>query len=182
MFYITFCKGAAMYSGECDRAGRVSRSIVGSSADLLQVLYFVSLYFTMVMQYTPSDAGSSCLLHARNSRWYILSSRLLIGSCTTEHRQLTGPSRRLPPMLMCNVYPRRRFSLILLGSIVEAVGVGILAWALFAEHTPTIFGMMALTGAGTGQVQARVRGPLAPFYNRNARWGYCFHLASVLCT
>ena len=38
----------------------------------------------------------------------------------------------------------------MLGSIVEAVGVGILAWALWRGHLPAILGMMALTGAGTG--------------------------------
>lgn len=53
-------------------------------------------------------------------------------------------------MFMCNVYPRKTFVPLALGSIVEAVGVGILAYALWTEHTSTVFGMMALTGAGTG--------------------------------
>lgn len=38
----------------------------------------------------------------------------------------------------------------MLGSVVEASGLGILAWALWSGHLPAIFGMMALTGAGTG--------------------------------
>ncbi|KAI0602266.1 MFS general substrate transporter [Biscogniauxia sp. FL1348] len=32
----------------------------------------------------------------------------------------------------------------------EAVGLGLMAWALYLEHTPTIFGMIALTGVGVG--------------------------------
>ncbi|KAH8907081.1 MFS general substrate transporter [Coniochaeta sp. PMI_546] len=105
MFYITFCTGAAMYS----------------------VLYFVSLYFTMVKQYTASDAGVQLLYYTPG---------LGVGVYLS--------------MFMCNVYPKKTFFPVLLGSVLEAVGVGVLAWALYTEHTPTIFGMMALTGAGTG--------------------------------
>ena len=53
-------------------------------------------------------------------------------------------------MFMCNIYPRKTFVPILLGSVIEAIGIGVIAWALYSEHTPTIYGMMALTGAGTG--------------------------------
>jgi hypothetical protein len=38
----------------------------------------------------------------------------------------------------------------MLGSIIEAVGIGVLTWAIWADHLPAIFGMMALAGAGTG--------------------------------
>ncbi|KIH91481.1 tetracycline efflux protein [Sporothrix brasiliensis 5110] len=53
-------------------------------------------------------------------------------------------------MYFLNGWPRNTFVPLMLGSIVEAVGVGILAWALWNGHLPAIFGMMALTGAGTG--------------------------------
>lgn len=53
-------------------------------------------------------------------------------------------------MFLCNRYPRNTFVPTMFGSIVEAVGVGMLAWALYHEDTPTIYGMMALTGVGTG--------------------------------
>lgn len=53
-------------------------------------------------------------------------------------------------MFMCNYFPKQTFTPLMLGSVTEAVGVGVLAWALWTEHTPTIFGMMALTGGGTG--------------------------------
>ncbi|KAL1894514.1 hypothetical protein Sste5346_005749 [Sporothrix stenoceras] len=53
-------------------------------------------------------------------------------------------------MYFLNGWPRNTFVPLMLGSIVEAVGVGVLAWALYSGHLPAIFGMMALTGAGTG--------------------------------
>ncbi len=53
-------------------------------------------------------------------------------------------------MYFCNAWPNKTFVPLMLGSIVEAVGVGLLGWALYKEKTPTIFGLMAVTGAGTG--------------------------------
>lgn len=53
-------------------------------------------------------------------------------------------------MFFCNRWPRHTFIPLFLGSIIEAVGVGMLAWALYFEHSPTIYGMIGLTGAGTG--------------------------------
>ncbi|KAI1639395.1 major facilitator superfamily domain-containing protein [Biscogniauxia mediterranea] len=60
-------------------------------------------------------------------------------------------------MAMYSHYPPNEAGIQLLlytpglgGSIVEAVGVGLMAWALYLEHTPTIFGVIALTGVGTG--------------------------------
>lgn len=92
-----------------------------------QVLYFVSLYFTIVKQYTAGHSGVQLLYYVPG---------LGVGAYSA--------------MFMCNVYPKKTFYPILFGSITEAVGVGVLAWALYAGHLPTIFGMMALTGAGTG--------------------------------
>ncbi|CAK7227656.1 hypothetical protein SBRCBS47491_006642 [Sporothrix bragantina] len=53
-------------------------------------------------------------------------------------------------MYFLNAWPRNTFVPLMLGSAVEAMGVGILAWALWSGHLPSIFGMMAMTGAGTG--------------------------------
>ena len=39
---------------------------------------------------------------------------------------------------------------IFIGTFVEAVGIGLLAWAMHTEKSPTVFGMMALVGVGTG--------------------------------
>lgn len=39
---------------------------------------------------------------------------------------------------------------IFLGTLVEFVAIGMLAWAMYTERTATIYGMMALVGVGTG--------------------------------
>lgn len=81
----------------------------------------------MVKQYTPSDAGVQLLFYTPG-----------IGAGA------------LLSVVLCNVYPKKTFYPVLLGSVIEAVGVGVMAWALYSQHTASIFGMMALTGAGTG--------------------------------
>jgi len=53
-------------------------------------------------------------------------------------------------MFMCNIYPRQTFHPLFLGSIIEATGISVLAYALHIGHIPTIYGMMGLTGCGTG--------------------------------
>ena len=50
----------------------------------------------------------------------------------------------------CNKWPRMTFPPIILGTLIELAGLSTLAWALSNEHTPTIFGMMALAGTGMG--------------------------------
>ena len=42
------------------------------------------------------------------------------------------------------------FPPLFLGTLIEMVGVGVLAWALYMERTATVFGMMALVGCGMG--------------------------------
>jgi len=53
-------------------------------------------------------------------------------------------------MYFCNAWPRKTWFPLMIGSVIEAVGIGVLCYALWSDHLPTIFGMMALTGAGTG--------------------------------
>ena len=49
-----------------------------------------------------------------------------------------------------NVYPRQTFLPLFLGSITEATGISVLAWALNKGNPTIIAFMMAITGAGTG--------------------------------
>lgn len=42
------------------------------------------------------------------------------------------------------------FPCVFLGTLVEAIGIGLLGWAIWAEKLGTIFGMMALVGCGSG--------------------------------
>lgn len=53
-------------------------------------------------------------------------------------------------MFMCNRFPGQTFWPLLLGSVEEAVGLGILTWAVLASQPKTVSGMMVVTGAGTG--------------------------------
>jgi hypothetical protein len=53
-------------------------------------------------------------------------------------------------MIMCNFYPAQTFHPLFLGSVIEATGISVLTWALHNGHIATIYGMMALTGMGTG--------------------------------
>ena len=51
-------------------------------------------------------------------------------------------------MFFSNVWPRQTLPALLLGSITAAVGITGLAWAIHAENTSVIYGMMALVGHG----------------------------------
>lgn len=53
-------------------------------------------------------------------------------------------------MVFCNIWPRNTFVPLFLGSTVEAVGIGLLAWAMSTGKTATIYGMVAFSGVGTG--------------------------------
>lgn len=51
---------------------------------------------------------------------------------------------------MCNRWPRHTFPCVFLGTIIEAIGVGLLAYALYIEDKGFIYGMMAVVGCGSG--------------------------------
>lgn len=53
-------------------------------------------------------------------------------------------------MLFSNVWPRGTFLPLFLGSVIEAVGVGMIAWAMYTGHVASIYGMVAFSGVGTG--------------------------------
>lgn len=53
-------------------------------------------------------------------------------------------------MFSVNVWPRQTLPPLLLGAVTSAVGITVLAWAISAQNTNTIYGMMALTGHGVG--------------------------------
>lgn len=53
-------------------------------------------------------------------------------------------------MFCVNIWPRQTLHPLLLGAITSSVGITVLAWAISAQQTNTIYGMMALTGYGVG--------------------------------
>jgi hypothetical protein len=94
---------------------------------MVSVLYFVDIYFVFVKAYSPSKAGIQLLYYTPG----------------------IGVGVYLA-MFMCNFWPRQTFHPLFLGSIIEATGMSVLTWALWQGHTATIFGIMGLTGCGTG--------------------------------
>ncbi|KAK2024339.1 major facilitator superfamily transporter [Colletotrichum zoysiae] len=94
---------------------------------MYSVLYFCNIYFTMVKLWPADQAGVQLLYFTPGLGVGVYASAA-----------------------MCNSWPRKTFPPIFIGSVFEMTGVGLLAWALYTEHNPTIYGMMALTGVGTG--------------------------------
>ncbi|KAI3555350.1 major facilitator superfamily transporter [Colletotrichum abscissum] len=94
---------------------------------MYSVLYFCNIYFTMVKLWSADQSGVQLLY---------FTPGLAVGVYASA--------------FMCNGWPRKTFPPIFLGSILEMLGIGLLAWALWTEHNPTVYGMMALTGVGTG--------------------------------
>ncbi|KAI8218904.1 hypothetical protein K4K55_012493 [Colletotrichum sp. SAR 10_96] len=94
---------------------------------MYSVLYFCNIYFTMVKLWSADQAGTQLLY---------FTPGLGVGVYISA--------------FMCNSWPRKTFPPIFLGSILEMVGIGLIAWAISTEHDPTVYGMMALTGVGTG--------------------------------
>ncbi|KAM0440773.1 hypothetical protein ACHAPT_000074 [Fusarium lateritium] len=91
------------------------------------VLYFCNIYFIAVRGYKPDEAGVQLL-------YFVPGLGVGVFLCS----------------FMCNRWPRMTFPCVFLGTLVEAIGVGLLAWAIWAEKLGTIFGMMALVGCGSG--------------------------------
>ncbi|KAI9648509.1 hypothetical protein NHQ30_003144 [Ciborinia camelliae] len=91
------------------------------------VFYFVDIYFALVQQFSSSEGGKNLL-------YYIPG---LAGGVYLA-------------IFSCNVFPRQTWYPLFIGTVIEPLGITILAAALSWGHLPTIYGMLALTGVGTG--------------------------------
>ncbi|PSR97228.1 major facilitator superfamily domain-containing protein [Coniella lustricola] len=98
-----------------------------SGMAIYSVLYYVDLYFTLILGYSASKAGVQLL-------YYTPGIAIGVYSAT----------------LFCNVWPRGTFLPLFLGSTIEAVGIGLLAWAMSTGHVASVYGMVAFSGVGTG--------------------------------
>ncbi|XP_044716474.1 major facilitator superfamily domain-containing protein [Hirsutella rhossiliensis] len=94
---------------------------------MFAVLYFCNVYFIAVKGNSPDEAGLQLLFFAPG---------MGVGVYLCA--------------FMCNRWPRMTFPPLFLGTITEAIGIGVLTWALFKEQSPPIFGAMAMVGAGMG--------------------------------
>ncbi|CAM1504150.1 Fc.00g017410.m01.CDS01 [Cosmosporella sp. VM-42] len=91
------------------------------------VLYFCNIYFIAVKGNSSEKAGRQLLYFTPG-----LGVGVYICSFLANH------------------WPRMTFPCVLLGTIVEAVGIGLLGWGIYVERNSVVFGMMALVGCGSG--------------------------------
>jgi MFS family permease len=98
-----------------------------TGAALYSAFYFVGIFWTLVEAYDPGKAGTRLL-------YYIPG--LGIGGYSA--------------MFLCNVWPRQTFFPLSIGSIVEAIGFGVLAYATSTRNATLVSVFMAFSGAGTG--------------------------------
>ncbi|KAF1840755.1 MFS general substrate transporter [Cucurbitaria berberidis CBS 394.84] len=94
---------------------------------LVSAFYFISYYWQLAEGYSPSKAGIQLLYYTPG---------LGIGVYTA--------------MILCNVWPRQTFPPLFYGSIVEAVGLALLAYSISIRHQTMVKVFLAVAGAGTG--------------------------------
>jgi hypothetical protein len=98
-----------------------------TGVSLVSAFYFISIYWELAEGYSASRAGVQLLYYTPG---------LGVGVYTA--------------MFLCNVWPAQTFYPLFIGSIIEAVGLSLLAWAVSTRQGPLVSGMLALAGAGTG--------------------------------
>lgn len=99
----------------------------GTGISMFSVLYFCNTYFVRVKNYQADKAGLQLLC-------FVPGIGLGVYMCA----------------FLCNRWPRMTYPPLILGTVIETVGVCCLAWAMRKGHSPTIFGIMALAGVGMG--------------------------------
>lgn len=91
------------------------------------VFYFASLYFVLVETLPAGEAG-------RNLIFYMPG--LGFGAYAAIYA--------------CNVWPLQTWFPLFVGTLIEPLGVTLLAVAINQGHLPWVYGMLALTGVGSG--------------------------------
>lgn len=94
---------------------------------MFSVLYFCNVFFVRVKNYQADKAGLQLLC-------FVPGLGVGVYMCT----------------FLCNRWPRMTYPPLFLGTILETFGVAFLALAMHKGHSPTIFGLMALSGVGMG--------------------------------
>ena len=111
------------------------------------VFYFSSLYFILVESLPAGEAG-------RNLIYYMPG--LGVGAYTA--------------MFACNVWPLQTWFPLFLGTMLEPLGITLLAVAMKQGNLPWVYGMLALTGVGSG-IRFMPGESYFPFLWWNARCG-----------
>lgn len=98
-----------------------------TGVSLVSAFYFISYYWQLAEGYTSSEAGVQLLYYTPGLGVGVYSA-----------------------MFLCNIWPRQTFYTLFVGSIVEALGLALLTWAVSSRQKALVNGMLALSGAGTG--------------------------------
>ncbi|KAL5435582.1 hypothetical protein PMIN06_011057 [Paraphaeosphaeria minitans] len=97
-----------------------------AGVSLVSAFYFVSYYWQLAEGYPSSKAGTQLLYYTPG---------LGVGVYLT--------------LAMCNYWPKQTFYPLFIGSIVEAVGLAAMTWAISARNTTLVSVFLAVAGAGT---------------------------------
>lgn len=96
----------------------------------------------MVLDYPPGKAGIQLLYYTPglggkfDPQDFKLPLTIIVGAYLA--------------MFTCNVYPRQTWFPLAFGTLVEPLGITLLAVAINWDNVPVICGMLGLTGVGTG--------------------------------
>ena len=104
----------------------------------------MDLYFTLVKKLPSGEAGRNLIYYMPGlggEHGPIAFSNTFQLSIYTVGAYLA--------MFACNVWPCKTWYPLSFGTIVEALGITMIAAAISWGHLPTIYGMLALTGVGT---------------------------------
>ncbi|PYH96397.1 MFS multidrug transporter [Aspergillus ellipticus CBS 707.79] len=91
------------------------------------IFYFISIYFIVVAGYSTSKAGLELLYYIPG-----LGAGVYLS------------------VYMCNVRPRQTFFPLNLGGVLNTVGLAMVTYAISAQDTNLLSGMLVITGAGVG--------------------------------
>lgn len=94
---------------------------------LVSAFYFISYYWQLAEGYSPSKAGTQLLYFTPGLGVGVYSA-----------------------MFLCRVWPRQTFSPLVIGSIVEGVGLALLTYSISVRNQTLVKVFLAVAGAGTG--------------------------------
>ncbi|PYH82977.1 MFS multidrug transporter [Aspergillus uvarum CBS 121591] len=91
------------------------------------IFYFISIYYILVAGYSTSKSGLELLYYIPGLGGGVYSA-----------------------VYMCNISPRQTFFPLTLGAVLSTLGLAVISYAISAENTSLLCGMMVVTGAGIG--------------------------------
>ncbi|PWY82834.1 MFS multidrug transporter [Aspergillus heteromorphus CBS 117.55] len=91
------------------------------------IFYFISIYYTVVAGYSTSKAGLELLYYIPG-----LGGGVYLA------------------VYMCNAFPRQTFFPLNIGAILSTIGLALVSYAISAQKTSILSGMLAITGTGVG--------------------------------